>query len=214
MQTQVPETLDLSREPEHIHRMYGLGQEATDAFGRKCLLARKLIEKGVRFVQLYNGTWDSHDFIERAHGNLVVFDSGGGSSQFTFGRDANVSEQFSVNVGAARFTERFGLDGPVGADVVGDALAAIAGDLSELNNRTAPDAVVAMGGTVTNLAARLCGEAQPGQVLISKRVLASVEELVDAEPVGALTLKGFVKSVPAFNVTGLKSSQEASAARK
>ncbi|AMV18772.1 DUF1501 domain-containing protein [Planctomyces sp. SH-PL14] len=71
MQTQVPETLDLSGEPEHVHRMYGLGQEATDAFGRKCLLARKLIEKGVRFVQLYNGTWDSHDFIERAHGNLV-----------------------------------------------------------------------------------------------------------------------------------------------
>lgn len=71
MQTQVPETLDLSGEPEHVHRMYGLGQEATDAFGRKCLLARKLVERGVRFVQLYNGTWDSHDFIERAHGNLV-----------------------------------------------------------------------------------------------------------------------------------------------
>ncbi len=60
-------------------------------------------------------------------------------------------------------------------------------------------------GTVTNLAARLCGEAQPGQVLISKRVLASVEELIEAEPVGALSLKGFVKAVPTFNVTGLKS---------
>jgi adenylate cyclase len=59
-------------------------------------------------------------------------------------------------------------------------------------------------GTVTNLAARLCGEAQPGQILISKRVLASVEELVDAEPVGALTLKGFGKPVPVFNVTRLK----------
>jgi uncharacterized protein (DUF1501 family) len=51
--------------------MYGIGNDATDAFGRKCLLARKLIEKGVRFVQLYNGSWDSHDYIERAHGNLV-----------------------------------------------------------------------------------------------------------------------------------------------
>jgi hypothetical protein len=54
-----------------IEALYGIGQDATDSFGRKCLLARKLVEKGVRFVQLYNGTWDSHDYIERAHGNLV-----------------------------------------------------------------------------------------------------------------------------------------------
>jgi hypothetical protein len=71
MQMQVPETLDLSNETTATQAMYGIGNEATDAFGRKCLLARKLIEKGVRFVQLYNGSWDSHDYIERAHGNLV-----------------------------------------------------------------------------------------------------------------------------------------------
>lgn len=71
MQMQVPEVLDLSTEDARTHEAYGIGQPATDAFGRKCLLARKLIEKGVRFVQLYNGTWDSHDYIERAHGNLV-----------------------------------------------------------------------------------------------------------------------------------------------
>jgi hypothetical protein len=71
MQMQVPETLDLSKEDEKTKALYGIGQDATDAFGRKCLLARKLVEKGVRFVQLYNGTWDSHDYIERAHGNLV-----------------------------------------------------------------------------------------------------------------------------------------------
>ncbi len=71
MQMQVPETLDLSNEDAKTHELYGIGNDATDAFGRKCLLARKLVEKGVRFVQLYNGTWDSHDFIERAHGNLV-----------------------------------------------------------------------------------------------------------------------------------------------
>ena len=71
MQLQVPETLDLSKEDEKTKASYGIGQDATDAFGRKCLLARKLVEKGVRFVQLYNGTWDSHDYIERAHGNLV-----------------------------------------------------------------------------------------------------------------------------------------------
>ena len=71
MQMQVPETLDLSTESEKTKEMYGIGKDATDAFGRKCLLARKLVEKGVRFVQLYNGSWDSHDYIERAHGNLV-----------------------------------------------------------------------------------------------------------------------------------------------
>ena len=48
-------------------------------------------------------------------------------------------------------------------------------------------------GTVTNLAARLCGEAKPGQILISRRVLATVEALVEAEPVGELTLKGFLR---------------------
>jgi hypothetical protein len=71
MQMQVPEVLDLSKESEKIKQRYGIGLDATDAFGRKCLLARKLIEKGVRFVQLYHGSWDSHDYIERAHGNLV-----------------------------------------------------------------------------------------------------------------------------------------------
>ena len=59
-------------------------------------------------------------------------------------------------------------------------------------------------GTVTNLAARLCGEAKPGQVLVSQRVLASVEDLAAAEPVGELQLKGFLRPVPAFNLIGLK----------
>ena len=59
-------------------------------------------------------------------------------------------------------------------------------------------------GTVTNLAARLCGEAKGGQILVSRRVASSAEALVDAEPVGALTLKGFARHVPASLVTGLK----------
>ncbi len=71
MQTEVPNAIDLSDESERTLSMYGVGQEETDSFGRKCLLARKMVEKGVRFVQLFNGSWDSHDFIERAHGNLV-----------------------------------------------------------------------------------------------------------------------------------------------
>lgn len=59
-------------------------------------------------------------------------------------------------------------------------------------------------GTVTNLAARLCGEAEGGQILISQRVYAAVESLAVAEPVGELALKGFVKPVPAFRILELK----------
>jgi class 3 adenylate cyclase len=59
-------------------------------------------------------------------------------------------------------------------------------------------------GNVTNLAARLCSEAKPGQILIAQRVLASVEDLVEVEPVGELDLKGLSKAVSAFNLVGLK----------
>jgi class 3 adenylate cyclase/CheY-like chemotaxis protein len=58
-------------------------------------------------------------------------------------------------------------------------------------------------GTVTNLAARLCGEADADQVLVSQRVYAVVEALVRAEPVGELVLKGFSRPVPTYNVLGL-----------
>ncbi len=67
MQMQVPGIIDVESEPKHIQEMYGLDNKETDAFGRKCLLARRLIEKGVRFVQIFSGGWDSHDFLERAH---------------------------------------------------------------------------------------------------------------------------------------------------
>jgi adenylate cyclase len=59
-------------------------------------------------------------------------------------------------------------------------------------------------GMVTNLAARLCGEAAGGQILISQRVYAAVEALAVADQVGELSLKGFVKPVPAYNVWALK----------
>lgn len=88
-----------------------------------------------------------------ARGRLVVFDSGGGSSQFTFGEGTRVDERFSVDVGAVRFAERFGLAGAVERDEVDAALAAVAGDLTRLEDRDRPSAVVGMGGTVTNLTA-------------------------------------------------------------
>ena len=85
--------------------------------------------------------------------SLVVFDTGGGSTQFTFGQGARVVERFSVDVGAARYTERFGLTGAVGPDLLGAALAAIAAGLSRIDGRPRPDTLVAMGGAVTNIAA-------------------------------------------------------------
>jgi class 3 adenylate cyclase/CheY-like chemotaxis protein len=59
-------------------------------------------------------------------------------------------------------------------------------------------------GTVTNLAARLCGEARAGQILISQRLLATIDGLVECEPVGELTLKGFQRPVTGFNVLRTK----------
>ena len=86
-------------------------------------------------------------------GSIVVFDTGGGSSQFTFGEGPHVDERFSVNVGAASYTERFGLEGVVTSEVLNDALAAIAEDLSSIRHRPTPDALVGMGGAITNITA-------------------------------------------------------------
>jgi class 3 adenylate cyclase len=61
-------------------------------------------------------------------------------------------------------------------------------------------------GTVTNLAARLCGEAKPGEILISRRLMGTLDTLIETQPVGELTLKGFAKPVTAFNIVGLNAS--------
>jgi hypothetical protein len=70
MQAEAPEAVDLSRETEETKALYGLDDPATEAFGRNCLLARRLVERGVRFVQLYAGAgakWDAHSHIEENH---------------------------------------------------------------------------------------------------------------------------------------------------
>ncbi|HEY3301999.1 MAG TPA: adenylate/guanylate cyclase domain-containing protein, partial [Candidatus Binatia bacterium] len=59
-------------------------------------------------------------------------------------------------------------------------------------------------GTVTNLASRLCGEAKRAQIVVSKRLLATLEDLVEAEPIGELALKGFLRPVTAYNVLRLR----------
>ena len=67
MQAAAPELTDLAGEPESVRRMYGLDQERTAKFGRICLLARRMVERGVRFVPLYKGNWDGHAQCDRNH---------------------------------------------------------------------------------------------------------------------------------------------------
>jgi hypothetical protein len=67
MQAEVPGVIDLSQETMQIQRMYGLDDRDTQVFGRQCLMARRLVESGVRFVQIFSGGWDSHDYLERGH---------------------------------------------------------------------------------------------------------------------------------------------------
>jgi hypothetical protein len=70
MQWKAREAVDTSSEPEPIRALYGLDQEKTRPFGEKCLLARRLVERGVRFVQVYcDNEWDAHNKIERNHGD-------------------------------------------------------------------------------------------------------------------------------------------------
>ena len=88
-----------------------------------------------------------------AAGSLAVFETGGGSSQFTFGDGRDVSERFSVDLGAAGLTERFRLDHVVSDDVLAAAFDAVAVELVRLDGRLVPESLVALGGAVTNMAA-------------------------------------------------------------
>ncbi|MCH2590440.1 MAG: DUF1501 domain-containing protein [Planctomycetales bacterium] len=77
MQASVPEVSDLTGEPRHIQDMYGLNNKMTADCGRRCLLGRRLLEQGVRFVQIYSGgpiagspraSWDAHESVRQNHG--------------------------------------------------------------------------------------------------------------------------------------------------
>jgi hypothetical protein len=72
MQTEAPAVFDMRSEPAHINTLYGIGNPVTDDFGRRCLMARRLVEQGVRFVTVVSGgpaisQWDAHDDIEENH---------------------------------------------------------------------------------------------------------------------------------------------------
>lgn len=78
LQLSAPEVLDLTQETETTKQLYGLDQPATEDFGRNCLVARRLLERGVRFVQVWSGAdngfprrnWDSHEDIAKDHGDM------------------------------------------------------------------------------------------------------------------------------------------------
>jgi hypothetical protein len=75
MQLSVPEAVDISQESEETKKLYGFENEACQGFARNCLLARRLLERGVRFVQLFNGgafgspriNWDGHEAVKENH---------------------------------------------------------------------------------------------------------------------------------------------------
>ena len=73
MQASAPEATDIDSEPAHIKEMYGLNNDRTRYFGRQCLMARKLVQRGVRFVQVYSGgahnddNWDAHGDLYKNH---------------------------------------------------------------------------------------------------------------------------------------------------
>src|SRR6186713_430993 len=73
MQSAAPEALDLNAEPEHVKKAYGLGEKHCSHFARQCLIARRMVERGVRFVQIYSGgmenerSWDGHANIKYNH---------------------------------------------------------------------------------------------------------------------------------------------------
>ena len=67
MQMAAPDLIDISKEPEHVRQLYGLDEPATAKFGRMCLLARRMVERGVRFVQLISTDWDGHAECDRNH---------------------------------------------------------------------------------------------------------------------------------------------------
>ena len=73
MQASAPEAVDLDQEPDHVKSLYGIAGSKTEDFGRKCLLARRMVERGVRFIQVYSGgnhndaNWDAHGDLVKNH---------------------------------------------------------------------------------------------------------------------------------------------------
>jgi exopolyphosphatase/guanosine-5'-triphosphate,3'-diphosphate pyrophosphatase len=122
-----------------------------------------------------------------ASGTVLVFETGGGSSQFTFGAGDRIDERFSIDVGAVGLTERFGLAGRVSPAVLVQARAFVTGSLGRLAERPRPDALVGIGGALTNLAAVRHGLARYDPAVVEGTVLDLAEIDRQIERYRALT---------------------------
>lgn len=159
-------------------RTAGNRAEFIDALEQRCGLRVEVIpgteEARLGFVAVQSG-------LGIAPGSLTIFDTGGGSSQFTFGRDGRIAAQFSLNVGAVRFMEAHGLDGAISPDVLAAARAAIWEGLAPLADHPAPEILVGMGGAVTNLTAVMLGLStyQPERIQGARLSRTEVERQID-----------------------------------
>jgi exopolyphosphatase/guanosine-5'-triphosphate,3'-diphosphate pyrophosphatase len=134
--------------------------------------------------------------LDVGKGRLGVFETGGGSSQFTFGEGGRVDERFSLDVGAVPLTERFGLDQAADTSTVGFAEEAIAGELGALEGRPALDVMVGIGGAITNLAGVKLGlerydpERVRGFVLEAAEVSRQIELYRTRDAEGRRSIRG------------------------
>jgi exopolyphosphatase/guanosine-5'-triphosphate,3'-diphosphate pyrophosphatase len=125
-------------------------QQFIDAVEKRCGLKIEVIqgeEEGrLAYIAVKSG-------LGLAEGSLAIFDTGGGSTQFTFGHGSAVDERFSLNIGAVRYTAQYGLGDVVPPQQLQAALDALSSEFARLDNRPSPSALVGMGGAITNIAA-------------------------------------------------------------
>ncbi len=119
--------------------------------------------------------------LDLGEGRLGVFETGGGSSQFTFGEGGRVTERFSLDLGAVPVTERFGLDRAVGEETVAAARESIASQLETLAGRPPLDVLAGIGGAITNLAGVQLGleHYDPGRVRGLELEAAEVDRQIE-----------------------------------
>jgi exopolyphosphatase/guanosine-5'-triphosphate,3'-diphosphate pyrophosphatase len=120
-----------------------------DGLRERCGLAIEVIpgeeESRLSYLAVKSG-------IGLSRGSMVIFDTGGGSTEFVFGQGVAVSDRFSLNVGAIRFMEKYDLAQAVSPERLQEALAEIGKDLQRIESAASPESLVGMGGTVTTIA--------------------------------------------------------------
>ncbi|HJX07858.1 MAG TPA: Ppx/GppA family phosphatase [Actinomycetota bacterium] len=145
---------------EHVRAIAAIGTAGLRAATNRDEVLATIRERSGLDVEVISGDEEGRlaylavrSGLPDAEGPLVVFDTGGGSSQFTFGEGDRVRERFSVLVGSAGCAEAFGLDEAVPESVIEEARAAIGADLERLRAHQANERLVGMGGAVTNMTA-------------------------------------------------------------